>query len=392
MTVRSHVRLAGVMMASLALGLVGCSGPDTRGLAEQRSTDDGPTGPSSRGGRNSTSTSPGTSGAHSTAPATKTPSAPSRPVTIAFAGDVHFESFLASRLDHPETAMGPLASALARADLSVVNLETAVTTRGTPEPKEYTFRAPPVVFTALKEAGVDVATMANNHGLDYGPVSVPDALEGASAAGMPVIGIGENAAAAYKPWIATVNGQRIAFLGATAVMDSPLIESWSATFEQPGVATALDGDNAAVVAAVKAVRQHVDTVVVELHYGSDLMACPTEIQRELADDLVRAGADIVVGQHAHIPLGGGYLGSAYVDFGMGNFQFYVSNGGETAATGVLVLTVDGREVTHPRWIPGEIVNGLPTRLTGETATEALTSWTALRACSGLTADPTSVPR
>jgi poly-gamma-glutamate capsule biosynthesis protein CapA/YwtB (metallophosphatase superfamily) len=119
------------------------------------------------------------------------------------------------------------------------------------------------------------------------------------------------------------------------------------------------------------------------------LTCPTEIQRNLADDLVAAGADIVVGQHAHVVLGGGYQGSAFVDFGLGNFQFYVPNGGPTAETGVLTLTVDGRKVTHPRWVPGQIVNGLPTALTGEAASAASAHWDSLRDCAGLTTRPTS---
>ena len=53
-------------------------------------------------------------------------------------------------------------------------------------------------------------------------------------------------------------------------------------------------------------------MVVELHYGEDLTTCPTAVQRTLAADLVAAGADIVVGQHAHVLLAGGYLGAAYV--------------------------------------------------------------------------------
>src|SRR4029079_18471080 len=113
---------------------------------------------------------------------------------------------------------------------------------------------------------------------------------------------------------------------------------------QPGVATALDGQNQRLVEAVRAVRPSADTVVVELHYGKDLTTCPTTVQRKLADDLVAAGADIVVGQHAHVLLGGGYLGAAYVHYGMGNFQFYASNGGTKTETGVLVLTAAGRTV------------------------------------------------
>ncbi|MEJ7726895.1 MAG: CapA family protein [Actinomycetes bacterium] len=310
-----------------------------------------------------------------------------QPITIAFAGDVHFEGRLEGRLDDPATAMGPMAATLAAADLAIVNLETAVTTRGTPEPKEFTFRAPPEAFTALVDAGIDVATMANNHGLDYGPVSVPDALAAASAAGLPVIGLGEDATQAFTPWIAGVKGQRVGFLAATAVMDTSLISSWSAGDGHAGVATALDGNNAALVAAVEALRPQVDTVVVDMHYGSDLQTCPTAIQQAVVEDVVNAGADIVVGQHAHVVLGGGYHGSAYVHYGLGNFEFYVSTGSPTAGTGVLVLTVDGRAISAPQWIPGQIVDGLPTPLTGADAASASQGWESLRPCAGLTDAP-----
>ena len=105
-------------------------------------------------------------------------------------------------------------------------------------------------------------------------------------------------------------------------------------------------------------------MVVELHYGKDLTTCPTAVQRQLVTDLVAAGADIVVGQHAHVLLGGGYLGAAYVHYGMGNFQFYASNGGTKTETGVLVLTASGRTVSGAQWHPGRIVDGLPTPLSG----------------------------
>ncbi len=305
------------------------------------------------------------------------------PVRIAFAGDVHFAGSLANRLDDPTTAIGPMASVLARADLAIVNLETAVTTRGAPQRKEFTFRAPPEAFTALKAAGIDVVTMANNHALDYGPVSVPDALAAARAADLPVVGIGMNAKQAYAPWIATVDGQRIAFFAASAVIDASLVSSWSAGPHQPGVATALDGHNEALVAAVKRVRPRVDTVIVDLHYGADRMPCPTDIQRTLAEDLARAGADIVIGQHAHVLLGGGYLGSTYVDYGLGNFEFYVSGNGPTAETGVLLLTAKGRDIGNPRWVPGRIVNGVPNRLKGVAAMEGIERKDRLRQCGGL---------
>src|SRR6478609_3034416 len=203
--------VAGVAACIALLATAGCSDDAGRDDRSQPPATTAPTSALSSPRQPTPTSSPMTTSPIATAPHR-------RPVTIAFAGDIHFESFLAPRLDHPRTAIGPMASTLAAADLSIVNLETAVTTRGEPQPKEFTFRAPPTAFAALRAGGVDVTTMANNHGLDYGPVSVPDALAAARANRMPVIGIGEGAAQAYAPWVTTVHGQRIAFLAASAFL------------------------------------------------------------------------------------------------------------------------------------------------------------------------------
>ena len=80
------------------------------------------------------------------------------------------------------TAFGPIASVLKSADFTAVDPETAVTSRGTPQPKTYHFRTTSAAFTALRDGGVDLVTMANNHVLDYGQVGLADTL---AAAGRP---------------------------------------------------------------------------------------------------------------------------------------------------------------------------------------------------------------
>jgi hypothetical protein len=307
------------------------------------------------------------------------------PVTIAFGGDVHFEGAIGTRLAaNPATTLGPIAGVLRRADLAVVNLETAITERGTPAAKDFTFRAPPSALTALKGAGVDVATMANNHGLDFGPVGLRDSLAAAEGARFPVVGIGRDADEAYRAHVATVKGQRIAVIGATQVLDSNLAAAWTADDGKPGMASAYQ--EARLLAAVRAARASADTVVVDLHWGRELVNCPIDRQRALAPKLVAAGADVVVGSHAHILLGGGYLRGAYVDYGLGNFVFY-ARGGPTAQSGVLLLTLRGRAVTASRWIPAVISNGIPIPLQGPQATQAVASWQSLRRCTGLSAKP-----
>ena len=307
------------------------------------------------------------------------------PVTIAFGGDVHFEGAIGSRLAaNPATTFGPVATVLRRADLAVVNLETAITERGTPAPKDFTFRAPPAALTALKEAGVDVATMANNHGLDFGPVGLRDSLAAARSARFPVVGVGRDAGEAYRAWQTTVKGQRIAVIGATQVLDSNLAAAWTAGDGKAGMASAYQEER--LLAAVRAARASADTVIVDLHWGRELANCPIDRQRALAPKLVAAGADVVVGSHAHILLGGGYLRGAYVHYGLGNFVFY-SRGGVTAQSGVLLLTMRGRAVTNSRWVPAVISGGIPIPLQGASANRAVSSWQSLRGCTGLSAKP-----
>ena len=109
-------------------------------------------------------------------------------------------------------------------------------------------------------------------------------------------------------------------------------------------------------------------MIVYLHWGTELDACPNPLQEPLAQVLVQAGADIVVGTHAHVLLGGGYLGSAYVDYGLGNFAFYDNSPPENAS-GSLVITATGRHIDQVTWRPAVIVDDLPQPLSGDAATE-----------------------
>jgi poly-gamma-glutamate synthesis protein (capsule biosynthesis protein) len=345
----------------------------------------------------------GSGGSATAIPATEAPDAiprensdprsqarPAVPVTIAFAGDIHFEGAARERLAaDPQTALGPMSAVLSQADLTVANLETAVTTGGVRAPgKAYVFRAPPPTFAALRAAGIDVVSMANNHGMDYGVEGLQDSLRHAREASFPVIGIGADDAAAYAPFRATIDGQRISVIAATQVIDEELSSAWTAGPGKPGLASAKGTNVDRILNAVRNARADSDTVVVFLHWGLEQATCPTEAQTSLVAPLVEAGADVIVGSHAHVLLGGGWTpGGAYVDYGLGNFAFYASGYGPDTETGVLRLTVAGRSVTDATWVPGRISGGIPTPLTGNAASAALAKWDGLRECAGLSGTP-----
>jgi poly-gamma-glutamate synthesis protein (capsule biosynthesis protein) len=305
----------------------------------------------------------------------------STPVVLAFGGDVHFEGVLQSKLAADAAhALDPIEPVFRQADLAVVNLETAVTSRGSPGAKEFVFRAPANAFAALRGAGIDVASMANNHGLDYGVVGLRDSLAAARRYRFPVVGIGLNGKQAYRPFRRTINGSRIAVIGATQVLDDELISAWTAGPGKPGLASAKDVPR--LVQAVRTARATSDTVVVFLHWGIELERCPSPDQRSLAKRLVAAGADVVVGGHAHRLQGAGRMGNALVGYGLGNFVWYGTSELSTQ-TGVLLVTVDGRRVVGYRWVPARIVDGVPRPLTKSERRSELSAWQSLRACTGL---------
>lgn len=308
-----------------------------------------------------------------------------QPVTFAFAGDVHFEGALRGRLrDDPAGLMAPVAPVLTLADVAVVNLEAAITERGDAHDKQYTFRTPPTALFALGAAGVDVVSVANNHGIDFGPAGLLDTLAAKAASPAPaVIGVGANAAEAYAPYRVDVRGQRITVLTATQVLDGDVVDAWSATDTRGGLASAKGTGVDRLIAAVAAVRLDSDTVVVFLHWGVERESCPSASQRELAQQLVDAGADIVVGGHAHRQQAAGRFGTAFVAYGLGNFVFY-NEDGPAGVSGVLSVTATGRDIDAYGWVPAEIQSGVPRPLPpGPEADAALASWDALRGCSGL---------
>ena len=124
-------------------------------------------------------------------------SGPREPVVLAFAGDIHVEGSLAGLPDQPGSDLGALSGALRSADVAMVNVEAAIVDGDREAASKeledagnrYWFDAPPAVLGVLERSGVDVATVANNHGADYGEPGLRDTL--AAGEDSPVAVVGE---------------------------------------------------------------------------------------------------------------------------------------------------------------------------------------------------------
>lgn len=315
-------------------------------------------------------------------------------VRLAFAGDVHFERHLARRATDA-TGLAELAPLFSDADFAMLNLETAITTVEEPADKQYTFRADPSALDAIVGADVDAVSQANNHAVDMGPRGLADTLDTLQHAPLPVIGIGEDARRAYAAHEFEAKGARFAVLAATMYRDET-VRDHTAGADKPGVASAVKPKR--LLAAVRqAVASH-DVVVVYLHWGTEGTTCPDARQRSMADDLARAGADVIVGTHAHRVQGSGWKRDAYVAYGLGNFVWY-HNRALNSDTGVLRLEVDASRAKRPRGERGPVVvaqqweplliasDGLP-RAASEEKTDALVARRdQANECSGLASQP-----
>ncbi|CAA9339421.1 MAG: CapA protein [uncultured Nocardioidaceae bacterium] len=305
-------------------------------------------------------------------------------VTLAFGGDVHFEAHVAALLQRPQQGLGRINEVLSGADLAMVNLETAITTRGTAEPKLYTFRTSARALDLLAASGVDVVTMANNHAADYGSVGLEDTLEVIRDHPMPVVGVGRDSAQAFRPHRVSIGGTDLAVLGAVTTREYTT-RNWAAGDGEPGVASATTPKPRRLLEAVRAAKARDHVVVVYLHWGHELDTCPTPRQRSYARQLSRAGADIIVGSHAHVLQGSGWLGDTYVNYGLGNFVWYH---GYRPQTGVLTLTLRNGEVTGDSFAPALTQgDGTPGPLAGSAQAAAVEAWEGLRGCANLAPAP-----
>jgi poly-gamma-glutamate capsule biosynthesis protein CapA/YwtB (metallophosphatase superfamily) len=179
-------------------------------------------------------------------------------------------------------------------DLTIVNLECAASKIGAPVGKAFNFNCDVDALPIAKEAGVDVANLANNHGADWGEDALLDSKANVAAAGIAPVGVGENVAAATRPALFEINGWKIAVLGFGGVVPW---DDWVAAEDDAGMASGDDTD--LMVQAVSDAAQIADIVIVTVHWGVELDLQPRRDDIERAHAMIDAGADIIFGHHPH---------------------------------------------------------------------------------------------
>lgn len=258
------------------------------------------------------------------------------PVRLRFVGDVAIVGTLRDEvIGHRFDPFAGLEGALAEADLTVANLEAVLTDRTRPtQPLDDLevpiLRSPPRTASLLRNAGVDVVSIANNHALDFGPAGLAGTLEATRAAGLVPMGAGTTVEEARALHVSVVRGIRVGIVAVASVLNQhPAGDGYVAR-----VRYAVD--------RVRAARSEVDLLVVYVHWGREYEPRPEPAQRELARALIDAGADAIIGHHPHVlQTVETYRGRPIV-YSLGNFVFGPQPAPRDVSAIAELVLVDGR--------------------------------------------------
>lgn len=230
------------------------------------------------------------------------------------------------------------------ADIMVANNEFTVSNRGSRLPnKYYTFRAKPERLAIYDEMGVDIVSIANNHAYDYGEDAFLDTLQYLKEYDIPYVGGGENREEATRPYYFIANGYKIAFIAATRA--EKYILTPEATLDSSGVFRAYDPT--LLLETISEVKKTSDYVVVLIHWGREDSHELEDVQVETGKKYIDAGADLLVGSHAHVLQGMEFYNNKLIAHNLGDFIF----NRETKDTGILNVIINDEGNMSYEFVP-----------------------------------------
>ncbi|OCT11938.1 hypothetical protein A8709_29180 [Paenibacillus pectinilyticus] len=287
-------------------------------------------------------------------------------VKLTFVGDVIMASKVEDILkqkgyDYPYSNVKDF---LTKPDFTIANLETPITTRGTVQSKEYVYRSSPLALPPLKEAGVDIVNLANNHVMDYGSDGLLDTMSALDEIGIKRVGAGKDKTEAYQPVMVEKDGIKIAVFGFSRVVPEG---SWKAAAGHPGVAETYDYKPP--VEAIQKAKATADLVVVVAHWGVERDDNPDKYQKELAHRYIDAGADLVVGGHPHVMQGFEQYKGKWIAYSLGNFIFTTNDTPKTWETVIMEAACTKDKSCDIHLVPILTKSALPTLMNAEDGTK-----------------------
>lgn len=284
--------------------------------------------------------------------------------TLIFAGDIYLSPYVLEQYDR-EGISGVLSekllSEMAQGDVVMANEEFPFSIGGEQAPdKQFTFRVNPSYINILKDMGVHGVTLANNHALDYGPEALEETFETLDGAEIAYVGAGMDRERASKPFFVQTGRKTFGFLGASRVIPVP---EWNIENQQPGMLCTYD--STLLCEAIRQAKQQCDFLTVYVHWGIERENTPQEYQRQLAEEYIDTGADLVIGAHPHVLQGVEYYNGKPIVYSLGNFIFNQ----EIPSTMLLKVNVTPENETLLQIFPAYAAGAKTQEMSGEQAAE-----------------------
>ncbi len=295
--------------------------------------------------------------------------------TLTLVGDIMLGRRVGQAIRRPRDPvrpLAPLADRLARADITVGNVESTLSDDGRPTQGGDSFAAAPGVTDDLQAAGFDVVSLANNHVGDYGQRALRQTLDRFADADLATVGAGRDLDEAREPVVVRRGGVRVGFLATDSIGETPAATAGRAgtnRLNMPPRTGPLDADALERISDdITALSRRVDTVVVLTHWGTQYTHAPEQSQRRAARAFAAAGADLVVGGHPHWVQGWQKFGSTVVVHSLGNFVFDMDFQTKTREGVFLEVVLWGGTVRAVEPVPYVIgTDFTPRRVRGERA-------------------------
>jgi len=244
---------------------------------------------------------------------------------------------------------GAVREVISGADIAMANFENPAPNRFTWHKAKTVFTADPTLIDGLVKAGIDYVGIANNHIGDAGNNGILQTIANLKKRGLKYSGAGKDLAAAQRPAILDANGTKVAILAYDAIAPG-----YHAARGEPGSSKLTIK---AVQAGVKAARKAgAKVVIVFPHWGTEYRYSPFQNQQRLARQIIDAGADMIIGNHAHYAAAVEVYKGKPIWYALGNFVFDQTWSEPTMEGISLELTFQGAELQQIRMRPHIILD------------------------------------
>jgi hypothetical protein len=244
---------------------------------------------------------------------------------------------------------GAVRDLIKSADIAIANFENPAPNQFRYHTTGTVFSADPALIEGLANAGIDYVGLANNHIRDAGGVGITQTIANLKEHGIRSSGAGKNASAARKPAVLEAGGTKVAILAYDTIA-----KYYAAGSNRAG--SAIMTRKAVKADVAKARDAGAEIVIVFPHWGTEYDPTPFKGQQALARAAINAGADIVIGNHAHWAGALETYKGRPIWYALGNFVFDQTWSEPTMEGITLELTFNGANLVQARMRPHIILD------------------------------------